>query len=208
MKEKPTIEPTENGPLIVKHLSKFTNSKKTVLEPTPEMALCRCGQSGTKPYCDGTHGKIGFSGNKSVDRKKDNRREFKGKDITISDNPGICSHAGYCDGNSPEVFWTFEDGRIPHPDKGDKVKTIKTIRMCPSGALAYKLKSKLQDNYHDQEEIHVSKNGPYFVRGGVEIKDKHQPDSKEHYALCRCGLSLNKPYCDGHHRKKFKDDKN
>jgi CDGSH-type Zn-finger protein len=208
MKSKPIITPTKNGPLIIKHLTKFTNSKKNTLEPSPEMALCRCGASNSKPYCDGTHGKIGFNSDKSIDRKKDNRSEFKGEKLTISDNPGICSHAGYCDGNSPKVFWTFEKDRVAHPDKDDTAKTIKTIRMCPSGALAYKLNGKLQDKYHDQEEIHVSKNGPYFIRGGIILENKDQPDAKEHYALCRCGLSKNKPYCDGNHRKKFKDDEN
>jgi CDGSH-type Zn-finger protein len=58
----------------------------------------------------------------------------------------------------------------------------------------------------------VSKNGPYIITGGIElIGDTHfaEGSSKEHYALCRCGASANKPFCDGAHRGiNFKDDKN
>ena len=199
---------TKDGPYLVKDSDNLTNTKGKV-ESKETMALCRCGASQTKPYCDGSHGKIGFTDEKKEDRTKQDRREFAGKEITISDNPGVCSHAGFCTDLSSEVFYTWEnERRISNPDKGDKDKTINTIKKCPSGALAYKQKGTMYDNFHSVEEIHISKDGPYFIKGSVKLEGE-QPDSKEHYALCRCGASKNKPFCDGQHRYSgFRDDKN
>ena len=57
----------------------------------------------------------------------------------------------------------------------------------------------------------MSINGPYYVIGGIELNDStgSKPESKEHYTLCRCGASKNKPFCNGAHWDiNFKDDKN
>ena len=71
--------------------------------------------------------------------------------------------------------------------------------------------------YRDQDDrrpmVTVSRDGPFVVTGGVElIADNIQfaeGSSREHYTLCRCGASENKPFCDGMHRAiNFKDDKN
>ena len=51
--------------------------------------------------------------------------------------------------------------------------------------------------------ITVRKNGPYLVSGAVELRDadgNHYP-AKETVALCRCGASTKKPFCDGTHSK-------
>ena len=81
--------------------------------------------------------------------------------------------------------------------------------MCPSGALSYSENDTETNEFFDAEEIHISKNGPYYVRGGVKIEDTDLGDnaSTEHYTLCRCGHSGNKPRCDGAHwYAAFKDD--
>ena len=62
--EKSTIQPTRNGPYLVKSLKKLKNSKGEDPKSSATMMLCRCGGSSNKPYCDGTHLKIGFSGQK------------------------------------------------------------------------------------------------------------------------------------------------
>ena len=212
MTEKPIVKVLKDGPYVIQHLLQLTNSQGQPLETKPVMALCRCGHSSTKPFCDGTHGKIGFQGGKLPGAIPPERHEFKGTTITISDNEGVCSHAGFCDGNLPDVFWTFENGhRVAHPDAAPAEKSITTIKLCPSGALRFKIKEKMYDDFGREPGIKVSKDGPYYVVGGVELNDDIQshPDSLEHYTLCRCGASKNKPFCDGSHGKiKFKDEKN
>jgi CDGSH-type Zn-finger protein len=61
MSEKPTIELRPNGPLLIKNLEVLENSNGERLATENVIALCRCGGSGNKPYCDATHKKIGFS---------------------------------------------------------------------------------------------------------------------------------------------------
>ena len=61
----PSITPSPNGPYVVKDLETFQNSKGEQLETQPTVALCRCGGSKKKPFCDKTHAKIGFSGEKA-----------------------------------------------------------------------------------------------------------------------------------------------
>jgi CDGSH-type Zn-finger protein len=59
--------------------------------------------------------------------------------------------------------------------------------------------------------VKVSKDGPYYITGGIELVGTQFPDdaTKEHYTLCRCGTSNNKPFCDGNHSIiNFKDEKN
>ena len=56
------IESKENGPYLVKNLQSLTNSEGADILPDKNViALCRCGKSGNKPFCDGTHNKIGFA---------------------------------------------------------------------------------------------------------------------------------------------------
>jgi len=197
------IKISENGPYTVENLQKLTDSKNTEFENKEVIALCRCGASNNKPYCDGSHASAGFSGEK--ERKEQPAiNEFEGKQITVVDNSGVCCHAGACVTGSPEVFFTRDqDGkRISNPDMGEKENTIQTIRKCPSGALTYKANHKFIDDYFSDEEISIAKNGPLHVRGGIELDDesKKELNSENHYTLCRCGASRNKPFCDGVHK--------
>ena len=209
-RDKAVIEPTENGPFFVRNLSEFRNSKGERIATKPFMVLCRCGGSAHKPFCDGTHMKIGFSGAKAEDRVPDKLNSYVGKEITIHDNRGVCAHAGFCTDNSPAVFDVKSEPWIS-PDADDADKTARTIRLCPSGALSYTKDGVLHKDLDREPVVTVSRNGPYHVVGGVELNDPTgcKPESKEHYALCRCGASKNKPFCNGAHADiNFKDDKN
>ena len=55
-----TIETIKNGPYIVKGEFELRDAEGNVYPAEKRMALCRCGASTTKPFCDGTHSKIGF----------------------------------------------------------------------------------------------------------------------------------------------------
>lgn len=54
-----TITPTPDGPYVVKHLEHLSN-RKGAIDTKPTVALCRCGGSSNKPFCDGTHWHIGL----------------------------------------------------------------------------------------------------------------------------------------------------
>lgn len=207
-KPKPSITCAKNGPYIVKDLNIFTNSYTETITTKETMALCRCGASNTKPFCDGTHAKIGFKDNKEEDRVPDKRDNYVGKEITIHDNRGICSHAGFCTDCLPSV-WRMKQEPWIDPDGDEVHNVIDTIRMCPSGALSYSINGKEHRDQDRLAAIHVSKDGPYYITGKVDLKDVQwlEGTSKEHYTLCRCGGSKNKPFCDGSHWYiKFKDD--
>jgi len=207
---EPSIECSQNGPYIVKDLEKLRNSKGDEIKTNPTIALCRCGGSSNKPFCDGTHTKNGFSGEKLDDGKKDKRENYGGEGITIHDNRGICSHAGFCTDNLAKVFRLKQEPWIDA--KGAKAEEIiNVIKKCPSGALSYSVDGAEHSDQDRKPMITVSKDGPYSVIGNIELKEVPRMErvSKEHCTLCRCGGSKNKPFCDGSHWYiKFKDEKN
>ena len=56
-----TIKPRDNGPYLVQGPFKLIDVDGNEFEVTGEtVALCRCGHSATKPFCDGTHKKVEF----------------------------------------------------------------------------------------------------------------------------------------------------
>jgi CDGSH-type Zn-finger protein/ferredoxin len=204
--EAASIEPLPNGPYLVSGITNCRNSKGEAIRTESTMYLCRCGGSSMKPFCDGTHEKIGFSGERLSDPSTSKMDDYVGKELTIHDNRFICAHAGFCTRHSPNVFDVTREPWID-PDRDPAAKTIETVKLCPSGALSYTVNGTL---YRDQVRapfIQVTKNGPLFVVGGPELRGEARPPSPEHFALCRCGASKNKPFCDGSHfRVRFKDD--
>ncbi len=208
--DKPVIKVSKNGPFIVKNLKTLRNSKGVFIETTPSMTLCRCGDSENKPFCDGMHLKNAFSGEKKEDRAADKVDSYVGKKITIHYNKGVCSHIGHCILNLPAVF---RKGKKPwiNPDGAEPEEITKVIRTCPSGALSYTINGKIHKEYGHEPELFLVKNGPYNVIGGIRLEDPDgsKPETQDHYALCRCGESKNKPFCDGTHlNTEFKDKKN
>ncbi len=205
---RPEIVPVKNGPLKVKGAVRLCNSRGEPIATPPTFILCRCGATKNKPFCDGTHVSIGFDDSPDPDRVPDQLDTYRGSQVVVSDNRGICSHAGFCTDNLPEVWrsgvepWIDPDGAAP-----DDV--VRVVRMCPSGALSYATDGDRQTAFHDTPEVQVSKDGPYWVRGGVVLERVEYGDggSREHCALCRCGQSRNKPFCDGSHwYAGFRDD--
>ncbi len=208
--EKVTIDIMKDGPFIVNNLPVLKNSKGDKLEIKNKAALCRCGASGNKPFCDGSHSKIGFNGSRESKLKLDKEIEYKGENILIYYNPSICYHAAECVGNLPQVFNSKSKPWV-NPDNSVNDSIINTIRKCPSGALSYKVGEVHERSTGADRKIRIEKNGPYCISGDIELNAEEglKIPSNDHYALCRCGASKNKPYCDGSHtRIGFTDNDN
>lgn len=203
MAERVVIEERENGPLVVKGLESFTGPDGEALEAKPVMALCRCGGSASKPFCDGTHKENGFASRGGDPSGKDKLLRYEGTQVTVLYNPRLCSHAAECGKLLPAVF---DPGRRPWvtPDAAPEAEIEAVVRACPSGALQIEGRGHLPP---EGASIRVERNGPYRVVGvELDAGNAGEGASTEKMVLCRCGLSGNKPWCDGsHHGADWKD---
>ena len=196
---KPSIECKVDGPYLVKDLDGLANSKDEPIACKPVMALCRCGGSATKPFCDGTHKKNGFSGARDA-QPEAKRDAYRGKKITIYDDRAICAHSARCTDNLATVFKYGSEPWID-PDGGTVEAIVDAVRKCPSGALSYALDGVEAPAQQHAPGITVTKDGPYAVVGSIPLTGQSTGGiaASERYALCRCGGSKNKPFCDGTH---------
>lgn len=204
------IKPSQHGPFLVTNVGAFFNSKGEKLPTSPEMALCRCGKSGSKPFCDGTHARIGFNSQRDPAHTPDGVADYAGAHIVVHFNRLQCSAAEECARGLPEVFRHGEKPWI-QPDRADPEKLVEVIRRCPSGALRYTYKGEIGPAHTEAASIRIRKNGPYEVSGAVPLRTSAWSvgATREVYALCRCGASKNKPFCDGSHwPAKFVDEVN
>ena len=204
-KTRPTITCAGNGPYLLKN-DETSPIELCVSGPDGEtvsrvsgVALCRCGDSANKPFCDGTHRKNGFSDRNEADAAANRSVDYTGASITIHDNRGICAHAGYCTDQLSSVFKMGSEPWID-PDGASVEAIIALVGQCPSGALSYTLENSGAGEQDITPRIRVMKNGPYAV-SGVELGDHELGDgaTSARYTLCRCGASKNKPFCDGSH---------
>jgi len=207
------ITPKENGPLFAEDVPILKDKQNPEATAQPKMALCRCGQSKNKPFCDGSHTAAGFVSEPPHDDIRNEPKEYRGtiegKEVVISYTPVLCGHIGACDALAPDVFKPSERPWITVGD-GSLEDIHKVIKACPSGALSIAVDGEeLHHEYlaNQDESITVIKNGPYLVKN-VELAAEFNGEraSEKKYILCRCGLSKNKPFCDGTHYEDKWDD--
>ena len=202
------IQSAPDGPYLVTNAPTLTNWLGVSLEPLPQMALCRCGASASKPFCDGSHADVGFHAAKDPERVPDQVDRYAGQQIEVLDNRGTCAHSGFCTDRLPTVFRAGTEPFVAA--SGGRVDEImRAARDCPSGALSYAVDGVEARQQVDQDRppaIEVSRDGPYRVTGTIDLLDadagpelRNQGASLEHYSLCRCGQSRNKPFCSGMH---------
>lgn len=134
--------------------------------------------------------------------KKSITKEYETDQITVVWKPGLCIHSGECVKRLPEVYRPDEKPWIK-VDNASAEALRSQIETCPSGALSYKMKGKTITSMAQGIQINVTQNGPLLVSGEIEILNHDGTVEKKDKttALCRCGASSNKPYCDGEHRK-------
>ncbi|MEO0634777.1 MAG: CDGSH iron-sulfur domain-containing protein [Pseudomonadota bacterium] len=212
MTQLPKITPTENGPLIIETPPNLTGSVEADLSETPKAALCRCGASANKPYCDGAHAKVGFES--ASDRSQlrnaplDYSGEVNGVPVTVSYTPVLCTHAARCQARAASVFDPKQQPWI-QPQNGTLEGILDVIAACPSGALRVSVGDQpAQHLTTGHVAIEVEKDGPYHVTNvPLEAEFNGAGASRTKYSLCRCGQSKNKPFCDGsHYDAKWSDD--
>jgi CDGSH-type Zn-finger protein len=206
----PGIITAKNGPYLVTNVVAVRTPLGKRLTLPPQLALCRCGASASKPFCDGTHATSGFTDDKDPKRVPDQRDTYPGEQVTIFDNRGICQHSGLCTDRLATAFRTKEEPFVA-PSGGRMDELVRAVRDCPSGALSLAFDGAeardLADWHGTREQaIEITQDGPYRVTGGLSLTDADGADlpraagsSREHYALCRCGHSQNKPFCSGMH---------
>lgn len=209
-KDMPTgIRVSTDGPYLAVGGKDVSNYLGEPVPYRPIMALCRCGKSGMKPFCDGTHRTVGFTGEKDPNRVPDRRDSYDGVQVTVLDNRGICAHSGLCTDRLSTVFHAGSEPFVT-PSGGRMDEIIRAVRDCPSGALSFAIDGREAREEVDQAQrgpaIMASQNGPYRVTGAIPLTDDDGADvprvggsSREHYSLCRCGQSQNKPFCSGMH---------
>jgi uncharacterized Fe-S cluster protein YjdI len=131
-------------------------------------------------------------------------KEYSNKEIKVIWNPERCIHARECVKGLPQVF---SRDRTPwiNMQGASSEEIMSVVDRCPSGALTYKrVQSAAKESANSPgARITVRKNGPLLVEGGCSLRDNEGTVLAEQgpYALCRCGGSGKKPFCDGTHIK-------
>jgi CDGSH-type Zn-finger protein/uncharacterized Fe-S cluster protein YjdI len=126
--------------------------------------------------------------------------DFPGSDIDVHWDARLCIHIGEC-GNAANSL--FEGGRDPWcvPDGVNKAEVREVCERCPSGALTYTEKAGQPEQAPGENTVSVVYNGPLYLTGDLDIADAAEDmiGTRFRAALCRCGASGNKPFCDNSH---------
>jgi uncharacterized Fe-S cluster protein YjdI len=134
-------------------------------------------------------------------------REYPADGITVIWNSTRCIHSASCIRGLPQVFDTERRPWID-PAAAPPAEVAAVIRRCPTGALSYRPGPELVDEQPDEPTtVQVRRDGPLFVRGRIEVLNAAGDvvAVEPRLALCRCGESQNKPFCDNSHlRIKFR----
>lgn len=135
------------------------------------------------------------------------KRDYESTSITVHWDAEVCIHSGHCAATLPRVF---DPERRPWIDVSadDDEDIVRAIDGCPSGALSYSRRERTDDATPPDEAppgvtVRVEADGPYEVTGPVRIVDSDGNLIREarKVALCRCGHSDSKPFCDGSHER-------
>jgi uncharacterized Fe-S cluster protein YjdI len=137
------------------------------------------------------------------ERERGPTRTYVGDAIEVHWEPRLCIHVRNCVRELPNVFqpearpWVVVDA-------ADANAVATAVEHCPTGALHYRrLDGAADEQAPDETTVEPRPNGPLFLRGNLRIVDADGQVIREdsRVALCRCGGSRNKPFCDGSHRR-------
>ncbi len=180
------------------------------LETSEAYCLCRCGHSQDRPFCDGTHCEVDFDGSETADTRSITERQVTfpgGVQILVQKDPSLCTESGFC----ANRFANIEQLVPLTEDTGVRSQVIAMVERCPSGSLTYIIppdEAIIEPDLPQQIAITTEITadgpiaGPLWVTGGILIEraDGQPLETRNRVTLCSCGLSKNKPFCDGEHR--------
>jgi CDGSH-type Zn-finger protein len=174
--------------------------------PTSQQyALCRCGHSGNKPFCNGTHKKVSFDGEETASRVPYSERAqtIEGPAMLLTDVENLCAFARFCDPKGQ--VWNL----VQQADTPEIRKLVEhEAGHCPSRRLLVwdrttgeAIEPKFEPSIGLIQDTAKKVNGPIWVRGGIPVvsADGEAYEVRNRMTLCRCGKSANKPFCDGSH---------
>jgi len=213
-----TITVTKNGPYLVEGSVPIARQSIVAdaegnsirwrqgheFDTQDKCALCRCGHSANKPYCDGSHLRVGFDGTETASTVPylAQAGEQDGPTLTLTDAQPLCAFARFCD--VAGQVWNLVE------QEGSEAArlTAQEAGLCPSGRLvAWERATKTAIEPHFEPSIGIVDDpaegvaGPIWVRGGIAVtgSDGQDYEVRNRVTLCRCGASKNKPFCDASH---------
>ncbi len=124
---------------------------------------------------------------------------YEGDEVKVMWDQRLCIHVGECGRADNDLFTS---GRDPWcaPDEVAQGDVKRICERCPTGALTFE-GDGLEPEAAAHNTVHVANHGPLYVRGDLAIDGAadDMTGTKRRVALCRCGLSKNKPFCDNSH---------
>jgi CDGSH-type Zn-finger protein len=168
-------------------------------------ALCRCGASKHKPFCDGSHFEAAFDGTETAGRGAylEHAEKTAGPVVDLTWSPEFCIAARFCHGGKDA--WNYAEAS---DDAEAREKAVEEACNCPSGSLVAwdkttgaAIEPACKPEISLIEDPQTGLSGPIWVKGGIPVEsaDGVEYERRNRVTLCRCGRSVKKPFCDGAH---------